>query len=235
LIAAKPWSELERLRQEKTALGFYFSGHPYSTYRRELSGLIRQPLGKLVVKREGVLIAGLVTQMRTQITRRGKMGFVTLDDGTAQIEVSVFSELFEANRQKLKEDQVLIVEGKVSEDGFTGGLRVVAEQLLDLATARARYARELRLSCNGGSDAQRLMSLLKPYVNGGTSVTVIYQCGIARGELELGAGWKVSLDEHLLTGLREWLSNENVDIVWEPPPPSQPAYRNSSQMAYNYE
>jgi DNA polymerase-3 subunit alpha len=233
LIAAKPWAELERLRQEKTALGFYFSGHPYNTYRRELSGLVKLPLAKLAPKREGVLIAGLVTQMRTQITRRGKMGFVTLDDGTAQIEVSVFSELFEANRQKLKEDQVLVVEGKVSEDGFTGGLRVVADQLLDLATVRTRFARELRISCNGGSDANRLFALLKPYVNGATAVTVVYQSEAARGELELGAGWKVSLDELLLAQLREWLAPENVDIVWEPPPPSQPAYRNGGNYAGN--
>jgi len=227
LAAAKPWSELELLRQEKTALGFYFSGHPYTSYRRELSGLIKLPLSKLAPKREGVLIAGLVTAMRTQITRRGKMGFVTLDDGTAQIEVSVFNELFEANRQKLKEDQVLVVEGKVSEDGFTGGLRVVADQLLDLAAVRTRFARELRISCNGGSDANRLFALLKPYVNGATSVTVVYQGAAARGELELGEGWKVVLDELLLAQLREWLAPENVDIVWEPPPPSQPAYRNS--------
>jgi DNA polymerase-3 subunit alpha len=223
LVAAKPWNDLERLRQEKTALGFYFSGHPYASYRHELAGLIKQPLAKLAAKREGVLLAGLVTQLRTQITRRGKMGFVTLDDGTAQVEVSVFNELFEAHRMKLKEDQVLIVEGKVSEDGYTGGLRVVADQLLDRATVLARFAKELRLTCNGGSDAQRLLALLKPYVNGNTAVTIDYQNDCARGELELGLAWKVTLDEHLLTALRDWLAPENVDITWDPPPPT--AYR----------
>jgi DNA polymerase III subunit alpha len=235
LIAAKPWNDLERLRQEKTALGFYFSGHPYASYRQELAGLIKQPLGKLAARRESVLLAGLVTQLRTQATRRGKMGFVTLDDGTAQIEVSVFNELFEAHRLKLKEDEVLIVEGKVSEDGYTGGLRVVADQLLDLDTVRSRFAKELRLSCNGGSngsDGQRLLALLKPYVNGNTAVTVDYQNECARGELELGLAWKVTLGEHLLTALRDWLAPENVDIVWDPPPPAAPVYR-ANQSAEN--
>ena len=232
LVAAKPWGDLDRLRQEKTALGFYFSGHPYASYRQELAGLIKQPLSKLAAKREGVLLAGLITQLRTQITRRGKMGFVTLDDGTAQVEVSVFNELFETHRLKLKEDQVLIVEGKVSEDGYTGGLRVVADQLLDLDAARARFAKELRLSCNGGSDAQRLLAMLKPYVNGNTSVTVDYQNECARGELELGMAWRVTLDEHLLSALRDWLAPENVDIVWEPPPPAAPAYRHNQSAEY---
>ena len=236
LIAAPAWNDLERLRQEKTALGFYFSGHPYNSYRHELAGLIRQPLSKLVPKRESVLMAGLVTAMRTQITRRGKMGFVTLDDGTAQIEVSVFNELYEANRIRLKEDQVLIVEGKVSEDGFTGGLRVVADQLFDRQTALARYARELKLSCNGGSlsadTAQRLLTLLKPYVNGATSITVEYRNAHARGEIELGDAWRVTLDEHLLASLREWLDPDSVDIVWEPPQPAQAAYRKSGTLDY---
>ena len=140
----------------------------------------------------------------------------------------MFNELFEANRTKLKEDQVLIVEGKVSEDGFTGGLRIVAEQLLDRPAALAKFARELRLSCNGGSDAQRLLSLLKPYVNGSTAVTVEYHNQCARGEIELGDAWKVTLDEHLLSALREWLDPESVDIVWEPPPPSAPTWRGNS-------
>jgi DNA polymerase-3 subunit alpha len=236
LVAAKPWSELERLRHEKTALGFYFSGHPYNTYRRELEGLIKLPLARLTANK-GVLIAGLITAVRTQITRRGKMCFVSLDDGTAQVEVSVFNELFESGRQKLKEDQVLIVEGKVSEDGFTGGLRVVADRLLDLAAVRAAYARELRLSCNGGSDAERLGALLRPHVNGPTAVTLVYQCGSARGELELGEAWKVSLDERLLSELREWLSTENVGIVWDPPPPPAPPrerYSANASSSYAY-
>ena len=151
---------------------------------------------------------------------------------TAQVEVSVFNELFETHRLKLKEDQVLIVEGKVSEDGYTGGLRVVADQLLDRATVLARFAKELRLSCNGGSDAHRLLALLKPYVNGNTAVTVDYQNQCARGELELGLAWKVTLDEHLLAALRDWLAPENVDIVWEPPPPTAPAYRPNQSAEY---
>jgi DNA polymerase III subunit alpha len=129
--------------------------------------------------------------------------FVTLDDGTAQVEVSVFKELFEAHRLKLEEDQVSIGEGKVSEDCYTGGLRVVADQLLDLATVRARLAKELRLSCNGGSDTQRLLARLKPYVNRNTVVTVDYQNECARGELELELAWKITLDEHLLSAWRD--------------------------------
>ncbi len=59
------------------------------------------------------MLAGLVVGVRTKITRRGKMLFVQLDDGTAMVEVSVFNELFEAERAKIVTDEVLIIEGKV--------------------------------------------------------------------------------------------------------------------------
>jgi hypothetical protein len=78
---------------------------------------------------------------------------------------------------------------------------------------------------NRGNAAQRLLALLKRYLKGNTAVTVDYQNECARGERELGLAWKVTLDEHLLSALRDWLAPENVDIVWDPPPPTAPAYR----------
>ena len=50
--------------------------------------------------------------MRTKITSRGKMAFVQIDDGTTLLEVSVFNEVFEAERAKIRDDEVLIIEGK---------------------------------------------------------------------------------------------------------------------------
>jgi DNA polymerase-3 subunit alpha len=78
------------------------------------------------------------------------------------IEVSVFNELFEAERAKIVTDEVLVVEGKVSYDEFSGGNRVVADKLMTLGEARARFARHLLLRMNGGSDARKLKSLLPP-------------------------------------------------------------------------
>jgi DNA polymerase-3 subunit alpha len=84
----------------------------------------------------------------------------------------VFNELLEAERAKIREDEVLIIEGRVQRDDFAGEgrVKVVAERLLTLAEARGRFARHLRLSLNGqasGSNARtavhRLRTLLAPY------------------------------------------------------------------------
>jgi DNA polymerase-3 subunit alpha len=124
------WSERERLMNEKPALGFFFSGHPYHAYARELASFVKRRLGQLEAQREPVLLAGVVMSTRTQMTRRGKMAVVQLDDGTTQLEITVFNELWEAERAKIKEDELLLVEGKVQRDDFSGGLRVSADKLL---------------------------------------------------------------------------------------------------------
>jgi DNA polymerase-3 subunit alpha len=209
------WSEREQLMNEKPALGFFFSGHPYHAYAEELSSFVKRRLGQLEPQREPVLLAGVVMSTRTQMTRRGKMGVVQLDDGTTQLEVTVFNELWEAERSKIREDELLLVEGKVQKDDFSGGLRITADKLHTLAEARGRYARGLRLTMNGGSDAKRLQALLAPFRNGPCPVRLSYSNGAAMAELPLPDGWRVRLDDALLAGLADWLKAENVKVIYQ--------------------
>jgi len=107
-------------------------------------------------------MAGVVAQARMQMTRRGRMMVVTLDDARPQVELTVFSELFETARDKIKEDALLVVAGKVQRDEFSGGLRVSADEILDLEGLRARFAARLRIAMNGEADAKRLQQVLRP-------------------------------------------------------------------------
>jgi len=213
------WDERERLLNEKQALGFFLSGHPFNAYADELKSFVRRRLGELEPQREPQLLAGIVLGVRTQMTRRGKMAIVLLDDASAQVEVSVFNELWDAERAKLKEDELLVVEGKVSRDDYSGGLRVTAEKLLTLAEARGRHARVLKLSLNGGSDAQtanRLRSLLAPFraPEAACPVRIRYRNATAETELALPDAWRVRLDDALLAELCGWLRPENVRVIY---------------------
>jgi DNA polymerase-3 subunit alpha len=211
------WGERERLLQEKQALGFFLSGHPYNEYAAELATFVKRRLGKLEPQREPVLMAGVVVGTRTQMTRRGKMAVVMLDDGTTQLEVSVFNELWEAERGKIREDELLLVEGKVQKDDYSGGLRVTADRLLTLGEARGRYAKVLRLAMNGGTrsgDARKLQTILAPYRNGACPVRLSYRNGAAEAEIPLPDGWRVNLDDALLATLGEWLSPANVKVIY---------------------
>ncbi len=209
------WPETMRLAQEKAALGFYFSGHPYTAYQAELTGFIHSGLGEIKPHEQLQMLAGVVLAVRTRMTRSGKMAFVQLDDGTAQLEVAIGNELFMAHQHLLKEDQLLIVEGKVSSDEYTGGLRVNARRLFDLAAARTANAQILSISCNGQADAGKLRELLVPYLRrDACRVRVCYRNDVALCEADLDDHWNVELREELLQGLREWLSSDNVTIQY---------------------
>ena len=213
-VNVRPWDEKTQLMEEKTALGFFFSGHPYNSRKRELSRFIKRPLCRLEPAKEFTFIAGIVVGIRTQMTRRGKMLFVQLDDGTAMVEVSVFNELFEAERDKIVTDEVLVIEGKVRYDEFSGGNAVVAERLMTLGEARARFARHLLLKMNGQSDAAKLKSLLSPFAPGPAPVRVRYRNAVAECEMVLGDTLRVKLDDALLEALNGWLQPDNVEIVY---------------------
>lgn len=212
-LQVKPWDDKEKLMREKEALGFFFSGHPYDSVRPELSRFVHRRLNQLEPAKEPTLIAGIVAGVRTQMTRRGKMLFVQLDDGSAMLEVSVFNELFEAERKKIVTDEVLLVDGKVSHDDFSGSNRVVADKLMTLGEARARYARCLQLKMNGQSDVARLKEILMSFP-GVAAVRIQYRNADALCELVLGADYRVSLEDGLLHGLQEWLKPESVEVVY---------------------
>ena len=215
-VEAEPWDLQRRLLEEKSALGFSISGHLFSIYERELAGFARTALAKLAPG-ERVWMAGVVTQARVQMTRRGRMMVVTLDDATAQVEMTVFSELFDRARDRIKEDALLVVAGKVQRDEFSGGLRVSAEEILDLETLRARFAARLRIAMNGQADARRLQQVLAPYRASGEpacQVVVAYRNASAACEVALGESWRVRPDSQLLAELGAWLAPENVQLIY---------------------
>ncbi|MDP1658304.1 MAG: DNA polymerase III subunit alpha [Methylotenera sp.] len=214
------WSEQQRLQEEKAALGFYFSGHPYWAYQKDLSQFISTTLANLAPKEQPQLLAGIVSGVRIRMTGRGKMAIVGLDDGTTRVEVVVGSELLNQQQSLLKDDQLIIIEGRVSNDEFSGGVRVNARKIYDLSSLRNSKASFLKISCNGQADAIKLKTLLKPYCKNasdelrGCAVKIEYHNKTSKVELMLGNDWRVDLHEELIAGLTEWLSRDNVKILY---------------------
>jgi DNA polymerase-3 subunit alpha len=150
LVHVEPWTIRERLTQEKTALGFYLSGHLFDACADEVRRFAKRPIAELVDAREPQLVAGIVSELRVINGQRGRVAIFRIDDGTESIEAVANEELLDANRELLKEDELVIVQGKVQPDRFAGGLRLNANALWDLAAARARFGRYLAVDVNGG-------------------------------------------------------------------------------------
>jgi DNA polymerase-3 subunit alpha len=218
-VRVRPWGERERLKEEKTAIGFFLSGHPFNAYKEEVRRFVRRPLSQVDPSKDLITLAGVVMEVRSKMSSRGKIAFVILDDGTTPREVSVFSEVFDANRQRIVVDEVLVVEVKVSNDDFSGGLRIVADKMMTLGEARGRFAKGLQLKLNGNlgpaaNAAERLQTLLTPYRAGECPVRVRYTNAAAEADLPLGRDWKIRPEDRLLESLREWLPGDAVEVVY---------------------
>ena len=211
-VNVAPWGDKQRLTEEKAALGFYLSGHLFHAYADEVRKFIRTKLSDLMPAREPKLMAGIISGLRPQMTQRGRMMIVTLDDANAQVEVTVYSEVYEANRALFKEDEFLAVQGKISEDRFSGGLRITAEKVMDIAAARSHFVKALRLSMNGQADAVKLRELIQPFQQSEASCPIVVQFmkNGALSELRLSDEWRVRADDNLRAKLSDWLSPDNV-------------------------
>jgi DNA polymerase-3 subunit alpha len=214
LVAAAPWGERERLQNEKQSLGFYLSGHPFNAYREELRRIARTPLANLVPQHEPVTLAGVIYGVAVRNSRRGRMAVLTLDDGSARVEVVVFGELFHERRAVIQEDLVVVVRGKVFPDEFTGGLRITADQVMDLAEVRAAHARLLRLSINGQADSAKLKALLAQYAGGHCNVAIRYRNAAGECDIRLPESCRVKVSGPLLDSLAAWLDEKNVEVVY---------------------
>ena len=230
LIEAPRWDQRSLLKEEKIALGFYLSGHPYSAYREEIGQFVHTTLDRLTPSQGYAnsaplqTIAGVVESVRFTKTKSSRMAIVALGDGSATQEVVIYGEIFDQYRKVVVEDAVLVMEVKVRSivRGGQGGdemetafTRISAEKIYDLEAARNRYARAVRLTCNGQSSAQKLKELLAPYRNGPCPVSVVYHNRNASCEIELGESWRVNLNDNLLQALGAWLSADNVKIVYQ--------------------
>ena len=214
----REWTDRERLSGEKDTLGLYLTGHPIDEYERELKRFVSTRISDLKPSREPQRVAGLVVAMRTMKSKRGDtMAFITLDDRTGRIEASLFGELFEQLRGQIESDQVIIVEGEVSSDDFSGGLRLRGKDVTPMVTARVRYGQAVELALDAGQINGRLVESLRdsltPYRdNTGLPVRLQYRHPDAVAWLELAEEWKVAPSDDLLLALRDVQGQVGVQL-----------------------
>jgi DNA polymerase-3 subunit alpha len=214
------WSEEQRLEGEKETLGLYLTGHPIARYADELKRITDATIAELKPTTAGtIVVAGLVVAMRTMQTRRGdRMAFVTLDDRTGRLELAVFSELYSSSRELLAKDTLLVVEGQVSVDEYTGGFKMSAEKLYNMDKARATFSKRLVIDVNadlaGNGFVDELKKILSPSVQGPCPVYLHYHGQRAEAEIALGEEWKISPTNVLLERLSRLAGERNVHLVY---------------------
>ncbi|MDO5691761.1 MAG: DNA polymerase III subunit alpha [Pseudomonadota bacterium] len=160
-----PWGVKERLSLEKTAIGFYLSGHLFDEVEREVRQFVRRRIDDLVDSREPQLLAGIVGDFRVINGQRGRLALFKLDDKSASVDARAEEALIHQHRNLLKDDEFIVVMAKAMPDRFSGGLQLSITQIWDLPTARCRFGKFLRVAVRGKApDVRRLLSEYPPQV-----------------------------------------------------------------------
>jgi DNA polymerase-3 subunit alpha len=213
------WPEKIWLEGERETLGLYLTGHPVNAYIKELAKYTSCRLKDATPTRrdQSLTIAGLVIAARVMTTKRGtRIGLMTLDDRSGRMEVMLFSDALDRYAELLEKDKIVVVSGQVSFDDFNGGLKMSAREVMDLGSAREKYARGVSISIDqsqiNGQFFERFSQILEPYRAGTVPVNVYYQRADARARLTLGTEWRVTPSDTLLDELKQLLGNSQVEL-----------------------
>ncbi|MBL8303573.1 MAG: DNA polymerase III subunit alpha, partial [Ideonella sp.] len=223
LVQVPPWGIRERLGFEKAALGFYLSGHLFDESAAEVRQFAKRQIADLIDSREPQLLAGIVTDLRIVNGQRGRVAIFKLDDKSEPIESVVAEDLLNANKDLLKDDELIVVQGKVQPDRFSGGVRLNVTQVWDLAEARCRFGKHLRIEVNG--TVPPVAEVLREFpvrrkaseqgeLTQGLGVRLVLQRAAARAEIDLGDEGRFFPSDD---ALRRWLSacHGRARVVYE--------------------
>lgn len=206
------WTEQQCLQGERDALGLYLTSHPTRIHALDLARFTTCKLGEIsklippgeahTHRRSGtqMTLAGLIHSVRRRVNRGS---FVAIEDQTGRIEIAMFDETWSLYADLLNKDEIIVVEGKVGVDNFSGGYRMTAQKIRTLAQARSEFARGVQISlrnCDGDVCAT-LQAAFMPYRNGRSPVFIDYANNRARARLELGDDWSVNACEELVAAL----------------------------------
>ena len=225
-VADRDWEDDLRLQGEKETLGLYLTGHPIDRFEADLAALDVRRLDSFGVEQgrgaERVRIAGYVVAVNRRATQRGYMASVLLDDRKARMEAVFFNEAYEACRELLTADRVLVVEGSVVFDDFRGALTLRADRAMPLEDLRVALAGRVLISVDnerlrrqrwrGERFVDLLVKHLAPFRGGNCQVHLDYRTDAGSGKIVLGDEWRVEARDELLRQLRTLVGDDAVQV-----------------------
>ncbi len=234
LVQSEDWSDADRLAAERKTTGLYISGHPIDPYVHELTKIAN---GRIIDQCERVpqpsasddgarwgratqdaVMAGLVVDMRVRATNRGsRIMTATLDDRSGKVDVVISGDLLEAQGHKMAMDTIVVVDGGLGIDSFSGGYSLRARQIYSIDEARERFARLLLVTwrSSGIDSLQNIHQALSNHRKGGRlPVFIDYTNDSASARIRLGDQWQINPSPELLESLNRTEGVSDVDVVY---------------------
>jgi DNA polymerase-3 subunit alpha len=141
------WRESELLNYEKEAVGFFITGHPLAKYEPVLKKFANADTEKVRDFSEGrvVRIGGVVRDYKLYPDRKGGvMAFVTLEDLSGLVEVTLFASLYASTSDLIQKDSAIMVEGRVSKDEISS--KILAETVVSIEKVEETWTTSVHIN-----------------------------------------------------------------------------------------
>ena len=170
------------LEYEREVLGFYMSGHPLEEYQPLIDRFanacaadfaLDEETGETgVVDGKSVTVGGIVTAVRTKITRSNKpMAFVTIEDMTGSVEALVFPATWEKIDKKPYEGSRVFINGRVSTEET--GAKLLAQSLFYFDDAPRQVWVRFNTPADYSAASGRLLGILRRFPGKDTACVYI--------------------------------------------------------------
>ena len=215
-LKCSPWSNLQRLNAEKETLGCYLTGHPVDPYEQEFKDFV-QPIAQLShFKGKKLLICGMVNQSKKIVTKRGKSLMIyKVEAADGYVDVVVYAEILADKTNPIQNTDIILIEGELSQDDYTGGFKILASHLFSVEEARVKFARCLRLHLRPDDETgiPQLKTMLEAH-QGDCMVQILYANTQVQAVLNLDKAFAVRPAEELLSVLKDHLDGERVMLCY---------------------
>ena len=148
LSIAEEWSESQLLENEKEVLGMYLSGHPLLKYAEDLEEFSNFDFTEKVEGYNGqkVRVGGAIAEVRMHFDRKNnQMAFFKLDCLGGQAEILAFSDTFAKYKELIKNDNVVFITGKPTDETDFSDLKMIADEIITVDKAREIYSKNVNI------------------------------------------------------------------------------------------
>ena len=221
-LQGKTQEEFDVLSHEWSSLGFYLESHPIEGKREEVRKMCGLFISELEEAPHTQRVAGMLMHLNVRQGRHGRYAFVTIDDSSGRLEVSVWSEAFDTYRSVLRKGQIIVVEGIVEKDSYSNdknnpSFKMIAERILSFDQARKEFIKFVMISV--GSDFKELDSLTSQLkelsTNGsGSPVVISYSGDNAKADIKLPKELTLDMNDLSYRTLESICGKGNVDLVY---------------------
>jgi len=216
LPQAEEWSEAQLLEKEKEVLGMYLSGHPLLKYAEDLEEFSNFDFTDNVEQPNGskVRIGGSICDVKMHFDRKNnQMAFFKLDCLGGQAEILAFSDTFAKYKDLIKNDSVVFISGKPTDETDFSELKMIADDIVNVEKAREIYSKNVNIRIEpdqmSPTDVDALLNMAKEHVGG---CGLMFHMASERGKQQriYAHNVKVSAHSSFLKKLRDTYGKQNV-------------------------